>query len=198
MKHRITGILLALFLAAALAGCESYPKTDRQGQAWDRNWTILGRVLGVEDPAGGFVLSENPVVLTGSETFYAAWTLGEPSVFVNEDGEETDLYEAQIYLIVRGCEDHAAAEETIMDWQEREDDTYAVTGTSSLEAAGLPWYCLSYTVASETNPYARGASAFGVYERYAVCAEVTATESYSGDPDAVLQDFLAGFHFSAD
>lgn len=187
-----------LLLAAILTGCESYPEKDSQGTEWDKSWTILGRVLGVEDPGNGLILLENPVVLTGSDTYYATWTIGDPSPYTNEEGEETDLYDAQIYLLVYGCEDNTAAEAAVEEWTQRENGLYQITGTSSQEISGQTYDLLSYTVSSDTNPYDRGVSAFTTYHNYAVSAEMTCTESFTGDPQQILKDFLQGCHYSAE
>lgn len=198
MKRKLAAVLAALLLAGSLAGCESYPEKDSLGNAWNRDWTILGRVLGVEEPGHGLTLLENPVVLTGSDTFYASWTIGDPTPYTNEDGEETDLYEAQLYLLVYGCADEENARAAVADWTDRESALYDISDTFTEEIGDQSYDFFSYTVYSDTNPYARGTGAFAVRGSYALSAELTAVEGFTGDTRAILEDFLAGCHYSAD
>ena len=79
------------------------------GTPWDPDWTMLGSVLGVEEPENDFTLQENYSVLTGEDIYYAAWVTGEPDAYTNEDGEDVEVYGAQIYLLAEGCADGAHA-----------------------------------------------------------------------------------------
>jgi hypothetical protein len=198
MKKWIS-LLLALTCLFSLTGCaESYPAQAADGTAWDESWTILGKTLGVEDPGNGLTLLENPVVLTGDDTHYATWTIGEPSTYINEDEDETDLYPAQLYLLLYGCADHASAETAVSDWMEREEETYTVLETVTETYNGQEYTLLIYQCGSETNPYSRGVAAFGVYETYAVSAEITCVDTFDGDEQSILADFLNGCHYSAE
>jgi len=63
---------------------------------------------------------------------------------------------------------------------------------------GQEYTVLAYDCGSETNPYERGVSAFGVYRSFVVVAELTCTEDYTGDEQALLAEFLNGCHYSAE
>lgn len=198
MKKLMT-LILALAWMFSLTSCTgSYPEKAVDGAQWDKDWTILGTTLGVEQPGNGLTLSENPLVLTGRNTHYATWTVGEPASYVNSDGEDTDLYPAELYLLLYGCADAEEAKATVSDWMEREQDTYTVTGTATETYNTQEYTILTYQCGSETNPYSRGVSAFSVYENYAISAELTCLDTFEGDEHQMLQDFLNGCHYSAE
>lgn len=194
--------LLSLFLALAglltLAGCASYPDKAIDGTQWEESWEMLGSVLGVEAPGHGLTLLANNVVLAGDDTYYATWTVGEPTDYVNEDGDDTDLYEAELYLLLYGCADEENAEDASAEWMARETGTYTITETRTETYNGQEYTVLVYQCGSDTNPYSRGISAFGIYENYVVVAELACLDSFPGDEQEILSDFLTGCHYSAD
>ncbi len=192
---------LAAALALLLGGCESYPEKAADGSDWNREWTILGRVAGVEtDPGHGFVLSENPVVLTGSDSYYATWAVGEARPFTNEEGRETDLYDAQVYMLVYGNDVRKGEDPqgTLKDWMDRERDSYQILDERTLDIGGQSYQVLDYKVVTDSNPYSRGTSAFTVYGDYTITVEAAGTEEYEEDTARVLADFLSACHYSAD
>lgn len=192
-----TALLMLMLLALSLTGCSRYPDRADDGAAWDRDWEMLGTAMGVETPGDGLTLAENAVVLAADDTYYATWTVGESRPYVNEDGDEIDLYPAQMYLLLYGCENAARAGDAVADWIERESVSYAVKETRTESYNGQEYTLLIYDVASETNPYARGVSAFGVFEHYAVVAEFSCTDDFTGDEQAIMARFLGGCHYSA-
>lgn len=48
---------------------------------------------------------------------------------------------------------------------------------------------ITYTFDSNTNPYAQGVSAFGVYQNCAISAEFTCQEDFDGDAAQLLAVF---------
>lgn len=191
------GICLLAVLSLLLTGCSGrYPDRAADGTDWDRDWTILGTVLGVEDPGDGLILSENPVVLSGDATYYAVWTIGEGTPYTNEEGKEATVYDAQLYLLLYGCGDAQQAQQAVSDWTEREHEVYDITDTTALTANGQDYSLLHYRTISETNPYQRGVVAFGVYGSYAVSAELTCGSGFDGDEAEILGRFLQGCHYS--
>lgn len=194
---RFAAAMLAAVLLLAFTGCSRYPQTDLTGQAWDREWEMLGTVLGVEEPTNGFTLSQNTSILTGDDTYYATWTTGEPKKWTNEDGDEVDLYPAQIYLLLYGCGDEAAAQDAMADFISREEEKYTVRETVAETHGGEPYTILLYDCGSDTNPYSHGVSAFGLYKNYVINAELSCTADFDGDDRAVLAAFLDGCHLAA-
>ena len=198
MKKRML-IVCALLLCVILSGCRTrYPSAAADGAPWDESWDMLGSVLGVEEPGHGFTLLDNNAILTADDTYLATWASGESTAYVNADGDDTELYEAEIYLLLFGCKDAGNARAAVADWIARESDTYTVTETRTETYNGQAYTVLVYECGSDTNPYSRGVAAFGVFENYAVSAELACLEKYSGDEVAILADFLTGCHYSAD
>ena len=198
MKRFSYRLLPLLAVVLLLSGCERYPTATTDGSAWDESWTILGDVMGIEDPGNGFTLLDNNTALSFKDIYYATFTSGTPSTYTNEDGDEVDLCEAQIYILVNGCKDEENARLAIREWQDRESETYRITETAEENHGDLSYTVCTYETDSDSNPYSRGASAFGVFGSYAINVEVTCQESWTGDPAAVLAGVLDGAHFSAD
>ncbi|MDO4489871.1 MAG: hypothetical protein Q4B85_02180 [Lachnospiraceae bacterium] len=190
---------LAVLCASCIMGCgEKAPAFAADGSTWDQNWTMLGSVLGVEELDNGFSILENPMVLAGDDMHYATWSTGEPTAYVNEDGEETDLYEAEIYCLAMGVQGDGTAEKTIADWMDAESETYQVQDISEQTINGQDYTLLTYTVDSESNPNNRGVTAFTIFGQYCITAEITCLEQYSGDEMSILTDFLTHCHYNAD
>ncbi len=191
-------IILALIVLGNVVDFSDYPSAAADGAAWDENWEMLGKAVGVEAPGDGLTLQANNSVLAGEDTYYASWTTGEPSPYVNEDGDEVDLYPAQLYLLIYGCADEAAAQTTCEEFLGRERQTYTVETERSASHNGQAYTVLDYTCGSDTNPYARGCAAFTVYGNYVLVAELACQDSFTGDVAEILSNFLDGVHYSAD
>lgn len=187
-----------LLLCLLLAGCaKAAPEQTVCGLAWDGSWTNIGNVLGVEEPGNGLVLQDNKDALSVADMYLASWTIGEGEPYVNEEGDEVVLYPARLDVLVYGRRDAAAARQTVEDWIARQAETYDVSGSGTVTACGQDYTDFFYTCASETNPYARGASAFGVYRDCAVSVELNCLDSFEEDAGAILTAFLNGCHYAA-
>ena len=198
-KWLIIPIIIAIIVGAALLvpAFSRYPSEAVDGTKWDKSWEMLGTVLGVEEPGNGFQLLNNDTALAGDDTYYASWVAGEATDFTNAEGKDVDLYPAQIYLLLYGCADEAAAKEAYADWMAREEKTYAVRERRSATHNGQAYELLLYDVISNANPYSRGTSAFSRYGKYVVIAELTCTEAFEGDEQALLAEFLDGCHYGS-
>ena len=192
MKNSLFALLLAA--CVCLAGCAQVPAAAADGAAWSDDWITVG-IIGVDTPAGiDHQENSDAIALTGM--YYATWSIGEAEPYTNEDGDEARLYDAQIYLLLAGYDATEKAEENMTEWQAMANDRYAVDQTLSTTCNGQDFSVLTYAFNSETNPYARGASAFGVYRNYAVSVELSCRESFTGDPLEILTDFLEHCHYS--
>ena len=198
IRRKWRGMLLLLAAVLSLSGCSVYPERAADGTQWDEEWTMLGAVLGVEEPGNGLSLLDNYSVLTGEDLYYAAWTAGESAAYTNEDGEEVDVYDAQLYLLLAGCADETYARQNQEDWIARQQDTYTVTEIWQETRGSQEYTLLAYTCGSETNPYSRGVSAFTVYQNYVVSAELDCREELSGEEREILLQFLDGCYYSAE
>ena len=174
-----------------------YPDRAADGAAWDETWTILGSALGVEEPGNGLALLDNNAALTYQDIYYATWAIGEPSAYVNAEEDEVDLYPAQLYLLLQGCKDAENARKAIDEWSGLQKETYSILETRTETYNGQEYTVYIYETGSDTNPYARGASAFAVRGHYALNAELSCQASFEGDSEAILAEFLKGCHFNA-
>lgn len=205
MKHRrrlliLFALLVALTCAAALMLHRWQPKLperDASGNAWDESWVTLGSALGVEGPGDGFALADNNSILTADDTYLASWASDSTIPYTNDDGEADELPQAQLYLLLQGCKDAENAQLALDEWIERERSTYDVLETRAETHGDQEYTILVYSVISEDNPNARGATAFARRGNYALTAELTCVEDYAGDAAAILSGFLDGFHYSA-
>lgn len=184
-------------LCLLLSGCaKSAPEKAADGTAWGENWTTLGGVLGVEEPGHDLELRDNKDALSVTDMYLASWTIGEGSPYTNEDGDEVTLYPARLDVLVYGRKDADAAQQALDDWTARQAETYDVTGSEEQTCNGQDYTVSAYTCKSETNPYSRGVSAFGVYKDYAVSAELNCLDSFTEDEAAILTDFLNVCHYA--
>lgn len=197
-KWLIIPIIVAVIVGVALLipSFSRYPDAAEDGATWDKSWEMLGTVLGVEAPGNGLTLLNNDTALAGDDTYYASWVTGEPTDYTNAEGKAVDLYPAQVYLLLYGCADEAAAEEAMADWMSREEGTYDVRERRDETHNGRDYRLLVYDCGSDTNPYSRGVSAFTRYGKYVVIAELTCTDAFEGDEQEILAEFLDGCHYA--
>ncbi|MCD8146991.1 MAG: hypothetical protein LUD84_06930 [Clostridiales bacterium] len=193
---RLISFFLAACLLLALCGCSKKPTTTAEGTDWDENWTLVGATIGVEEPGNGLTLLDNKDALAVSDLYYAAWTIGDKTEYVNEDEETVDLYDAQLYVLLQDCKSSEKAEAEVAEWQAAEEETYSVAETQTVTCAGQEFTVLIYDGTGEDNPYGFGASAFAVYENHAINAELTCQEGFEGDALTILTEFLEGFHYA--
>ena len=199
-KWLIIPIIVGIIAAVALLipRFSKVPTRADDGSPWDQSWEMLGTVLGVEDPGNGFTLLNNDTALAGNDTYYASWVAGEKRDYTNAEGKAVDLYPGQIYLLMYGCGDEEQAAEAKKDWMDRERSTYQIREEREETRNGQVYSMLIYDCGSATNPYSRGISAFGLFGNYVVIAELTCTEDYQGDEQALLGSFLDGCHYGSD
>ncbi|MCD8189049.1 MAG: hypothetical protein LUD78_02330 [Clostridiales bacterium] len=193
---RWVALFMTLSLLLALCGCSKKPTVTNDGAEWDEDWTLVGATIGVEEPGNGLTLLDNKDALAVSNLYYAAWTIGDKTEYVNEDDETVDLYDAQLYVLLQDCDSGEKAEAEVAEWQATEEENYTVTETQTVTCAGQDFTVLIYDGTGEDNPYSFGASAFAVYENHAINAELTCQEGFEGDALTILTEFLEGFHYA--
>lgn len=192
---RRLALILAVF-CLSLSGCgQPVPARAADGLSWSGEWISVGNVLGVDTP-DGLEPRENNDALSANGMYYATWSIGAAQPYTNEDGNEAELYDAQLYLLLAGYSAAEKAEAAAAEWLEMAGEKYSVEETASATYNGQTFTVITYTFQSETNPYAYGVSAFGVYRNYAVSAELSCRESFSGDAGAVLAEFLENCHYA--
>lgn len=190
-------VILCLCGLLGLTGCGApAPDTDADGTAWDKDWVTIGNIMGVETPEG-MTFRENSDALSAKGMYYATWSIGEAVSIVNENGEDAQIYDAQVYLLLAGYDDTAKAEQAAAEWLDMAAGQYAVETTTAETLAGQAFTVITYTYTSETNPYAQGASAFGTYGNFAVSVELSCQEGFDGSALEILADFLEHCHYAA-
>lgn len=189
--------LLAGALCLGLTGCGTAlpPEKAADGLDWDEAWVTVGGIVGVDTPEG-MDPRENNEALAANGMYYATWSVGESEPYTNADGDEAQLYDAQVYLLLGGYKSTEDAENTLSQWKSMAELNYAVGETSTQTHNGQEFTVITYTFESEENPYARGASAFGVYRNYAVSVELTCREGFQGDASQLLGGFLDSCHYA--
>lgn len=190
-------VFFLLALCVCLSGCAMLPpRQAADGLAWSGEWVAVGNVIGVETPDGLEPLENNDALSTNG-MYYATWSMGEAVPYTNADGEASELYDAQLYLLLAGYDAAERAEDAVAEWLEMASDRYEIEQSfADASFNGQTFLMVTYACASDTNPYARGASAFGVYRNYAISVEVQCQEGSGVDPKAVLESFLAGCHYA--
>lgn len=195
--RRTAVYLLAAALCLGLVGCGSLPAPERaaDGLDWSGGWITVGGVVGVDTPEG-MTPRENNEALAANGMHYATWSIGEGEPYTNADGEEATLYDAQVYLLLGGYRSEEEARDAMVQWREMAETQYAVSEASQGVHNGQEFQSLTYTFDTDGNPYARGASAFGVYRNYAVSVELACREGFDGDAAGLLAQFLDNCHYA--
>lgn len=195
---KIAVIALSFLLSFCFAGCAQQPAPERaaDGASWSGGWVTVGNVIGVDTPER-VTPRENNNALDSKGMYYATWSVGEETAYVNADGADAKVYDAQFYLLLAGYDAAEKAEAALAEWQSMAMSHYAVEEASEAVYNGQPFTVITYTYNSETNPYQRGASAFGIYRNYAVNVEISCREDFDGDAQTLLAGFLERCHYAA-
>lgn len=184
--------ILALIAVLALTGCAN---SEELHPDWDESWVRIADYVGVE-PLEGFTLNESNDALFMSGLYYATWTSGNGRDFVNSDGAEATVYDAQIYVLLEECRDPEAAEEAVETWIARERQSYTAGEPYTKTFGTQSFEILPLIAGSEGNPYPHGTAAFAVRNEWAISVEFVCSDLFDGDSQAILEQFLAGFHYS--
>ena len=195
MKKTVVCVMLCAILAGLTACGAKGPTVTADGAAWDDAWIMLGSKIGAEAPGAGFTLRD---VKGAKKMTFTAWSVGEARPHTNAQGEESNVYDAQLVVLVVEAGAEEAAQANVDEWLSLAGETYSVTDTAQQTCNGQEFTVLTYTFVSDASAYARGASAFTVCNGCAVSAEFACQDSYEGDPAEILTGFLEGFHYAAD
>ncbi|MBE6921596.1 MAG: hypothetical protein E7465_00245 [Ruminococcaceae bacterium] len=189
MKRKMLSPILALCLL--LAGCGSVsPPAD-----WDESWTVIAPFLAAE-PMEDFTFGESDDILGLSGVYYATWTNGDARPFTNAKGEETVIFSSQIYVVAQECRTESDAQQNIAAWKAREKQNYQILEEFGITLNDRDYIMLTMTSGSEGNPYSFGAAAFTVSGTNAICLELVCSDTFTGSPQALLEEFINGLHFS--
>ncbi len=198
MKKRII-FLFMLVACLLLAACGEAPLPEKaaDGKDWDEGWITIGDILGVDTPKE-LTFRDKKDALSGNGMYYATWSIGEEASYLDktEDKEqEITVYDAQLFLLLGGSSSVEKAEEAREEWLSLAGEQYQIDSEETVSYNGQEFTVITYRLTS--GPYARGASAFGIYGNYAIGAEFSCQYGFEGEPLDYLSDFLEHCHYSA-
>lgn len=188
-------LLPILFLCLLLTGCMP-DLTSPRNTEYDSNSQICIGGITIDAPQNGLELYDNKDILASDGMYYVTWTMGEHESYTNSEHKTADLYDTQLYLLVRDCEQEENALSELAGWQELLRKTYTVSDTEELTVNGQTYTSMMYPC--DGDPYAAGMAAFTVYDGMAVSIELY----YKTSPDSetelkeLLTDFLSFIHYS--
>ncbi len=180
----------ALCITTLLTGCGALPNQTAANEPSSEVPLPIGQHLTVDD--SGFALQryEQNDALAANGMYYATWTDGSVSDYVNDKGDTVDLYEAQLYLLLEESKTAEQAAENKASWYEIAKEHYEIESEEEVTIGNESYQLVRYQVNHEVSPYDHGISAFSTHGDAALCAELTCLDSYDGDLDAMMKDFL--------
>lgn len=188
-------LIMTCTMLACLAGCGAKkPAMAADGTPWSKDWITIGSALGVEKPGHGMTLRDTK---GARDMFYTSWSIGESQPYVTASGEETNLYDAQMVLLLMVSDTEEDAQISVDEWLDLAADNYAVTDTIQQTYNGQDFTVLTYTFPSGTSSFARGVSAFTVVGTQAISVEFACQDTYEGDAGEIVTDFLNHCHYAA-
>lgn len=150
----------------------------------------VGSHLEINNTNKILILYDYKDTLASDGLYYASWRIGDAKLYENNDGDTVDLYDAQLYLLLGEFSNAENAQINRDSWLERGKSNYEISAEEEIIYNGQTYQMITYTFSGANNPYARGVSAFGVYENNAICVELTCQENFSEDLTAILTEFL--------
>lgn len=191
-----------MLTAIMLTGCSvisSALSEEDTENTWDTaDYVKIGDVLTVQKSDSRLALLDNKDALASDGLFYCAWTIGSPEPYENSEGDTVDLYDAQLYLLLGEFVSYEKAQNNMGDWLASAKMNYELVKEEEITCNGQIYTLITYSYINESNPYARGASAFGVYEDNAVCVELACRDNFTDDPESILIDFLNNCTYNVD
>lgn len=193
--------LLSFFCAAfMLTGCAhtSLLSQGTKEDTWaDSGFITVGHDLTIQNTDNRMALLENIDVLAADGLYYATFTMGDSEPYENSDGDTVDLYDAHLYLLLGEFKGSQDAQNNMDQWLSAGESNYEVLSKEEITCNGQSYCLITYNCISDSNPYERGVSAFGVYQDSAVCIELTCRENFEEDLKTILIDFLDNCTYSS-
>lgn len=200
-NKNIMRIFCSIFSFIMLTGCSvissALSEKDTEN-TWDTSDYIkIGDVLTVQKSDSRLALLDNKDALASDGLFYCAWTIGSSEPYENSEGDTVDLYDAQLYLLLGEFVSSQKAQENMDDWLSSAKMNYELVKEEEITCNGQTYTLITYSYINKSNPYARGASAFGVYEDNAVCIELACRDNFTDDLENILTDFLENITYNS-
>lgn len=190
MKSKLKFASCLFCLLMTVTGCSSLPSVIEKEPIENTAFLKVGRYLDVNNTNENLILYDYKEALAGDGLYYASWRIGDAMPYENSDGDTVDLYDAQLYLLLGEFTSNEKAQDNRDEWIEKAKTNYEISVEEETIYNEHPYLIITYTFPGENNPYARGVSAFSIYENSAVCIELTCQENFAGDLQAILTEFL--------
>ena len=171
-------ISILILLCLLLTGCGN---SERPSQ-WADGWTEIAPFLAAE-PMDGYTFQESADVFGLGGVYYATWTRGDPRDYTNGQGEETVIFDSQIYVIAQEFRSESEANTALAQWKAREQQSYECGEAYSLNVNSMDFTILPLLSGSETNPYGFGCAAFIIRGTNAICVELVCTDTFTADQE---------------
>lgn len=198
MKLNIKYILCFICMAMMLTGCSLTSSFLEKEPVENTSHLEVGRHLEVNNTNESLILYDYKEALAGDGLYYATWRIGDAIPYENSDGDTVDLYDAQLYLLLGEFTSNEKALENRDAWLERGKSNYNISEEKEIVCNEQTYRLITYTFKNESNPYARGVSAFSVYGNSAVCIELTCQKDFTEDLEAILTEFLENCTYNSD
>lgn len=193
-KKNLLRLFCIIFASLMLTGCaviSSALSNEETENTWDESgYVAVGDILTVQNADNRLSLLDNKDALASDGLFYCAWTIGSSEPYENSEGDTVDLYDAQLYLLLGAFVNGEKAQTNMDDWLATAKMNYEIVSEEEITCNGQGYTLITYNFINESNPYVRGASAFGVSDSNAVCVELACRENFEDDPATILTDFL--------
>lgn len=189
MMKRIFWIY-TLCIMLMLTGCSAVSAQSAPNADEASGDIMIGNFLRIENIDSRLTLLSNLDTLSADGLYYASWAIGDAGAYENSDGDTVDLYDASLYLLAGEFKNTQYAQENMDTWLTSAKGNYDVLSEEEITCNEQTYTLITYNSIHEDNPYARGVSAFGVYENCAVCIELTCRDTFTEDLRDILVDFL--------
>lgn len=188
MKKRIKLISLSVIMLLSLTGCvmseDSYHVDSETGTITVGDAVIIGKL----DERLQLQTQQNNISANG--LYYVPWAIGEGEDFVNAEGKNAKLYDAELYFLLGKTKSPEKAKEGVDSWLASADENYKILSQETLTVNDHDYTVITYNFNDENTPYTGGVSAFGLSGSNAVCAEFIHQESYADEAKDILTGFL--------
>ena len=189
--NRLFCLMIATIMLTGCSVISSALSEKDTENTWETSdYVKVGDVLTVQKSDSRLSLSDNKDALSTDGLFYCTWTIGNSEPYENSEGDTVDLYDAQLYLLLGEFVNSQKAQENMDDWLTSAKMNYELVKEEEITCNGQTYTLITYGYINESNPYARGASVFGVFENNAVCIELACRDNFADDPENILIDFL--------
>ncbi len=188
LRKLLIAILISLaslcVLTAVVARLPPYRAAD--GTKWDRNWTSVGALVGVE-PVEGWTLS-----YANEEA--AMWIAGAGTE-MDRDGD--GVADAKIHMSLCGEITTELAEKWTLDGISTftDPDIYDVERIFSASFNGQEFALVVYECRPGDHPYGREISAFGTFGKHSINVGIECQEAFESDALTTLTSFLEKCHY---